>query len=75
VVLLAALGQLGCGVQRPLAGDLVAGQCLPDRQLVQGDRRPRLVRRRPCCKVLWASPIVRGASREAAAWSDLRIST
>jgi hypothetical protein len=38
LVLLAALGQLSCGVQRPLARDLVAGQRVPDRQLVQRDR-------------------------------------
>jgi hypothetical protein len=38
VVLLAALRQLGGGVQRPLAGNLVAGQGMPDGQLVQRDR-------------------------------------
>ena len=37
--------------------------------------RPRLVRRRRCCNALCASPMVRAASREAAAWSALRTST
>src|SRR4029453_7384762 len=35
LVLLAALRQLGSGVQRPLAGDLVAGEGVADRQLLQ----------------------------------------
>jgi hypothetical protein len=38
LVLLAALGQLGCGVQRPLGGTLVAGERMPDRQLFQRNR-------------------------------------
>ena len=39
--LLATLRELGCGVQRPLAGDLDAGKRIPDGQLLQRDRPPR----------------------------------
>jgi hypothetical protein len=66
--MLAAFRELGCGIQRSLAGDLVAGQGVPDSQLVQRDRAARLVsRRRRWCKAASASPIVRAASRVAAA--------
>jgi hypothetical protein len=37
-LLLAALRELGCGIQRLLTRDLVAGQGVPDRHLLQRDR-------------------------------------
>src|SRR5215207_387909 len=74
-VLLATLGQLGCGVQRPLTGISSPASAYPTASCCSATARPRLVSRLPCCNAHWASPMVRGASRVAAAWSALRTST
>jgi hypothetical protein len=65
--LLAALRQLGCGVQRPLAGNLVAGEGMPDGQLLQRDRSAAAGQAAPMLQCALGSPTVRGASRVAAA--------